>query len=124
MSAGQWLSHGPSEWPPFSLIPFSLTKPLLRYKPNKSNEDIAKATVAANRIIDMREGDHVDGKLISLDFGNIGDNDKGVKIQLENIWFRYPTRDVPILNGLNMNVGRRLNFSFISPSISFLPWAL
>jgi hypothetical protein len=65
-------------------------------------KDIARATVAANRIIDMRARDHVDGRLKSLDFGNLGDNDKGVKIQLHNIWFRYPTRDVPILNGLDM----------------------
>jgi len=66
--------------------------------------DIARASVAANRIIDMRAKDRVDGKLVSLDFGNIGDNDKGVKIQFQNVWFRYPTRDVPILNGLNLTV--------------------
>ena len=66
--------------------------------------DIAKASVAAGRIIDMRDRDHVDGKLISLDVGNIGDDDMGVKIQFQNVWFRYPTRDVPILNGLNLTV--------------------
>lgn len=68
--------------------------------------DIAKASVAANRIIDMRAKDRVDGRLISLDFGNIGDNDMGVKIQFQNVWFRYPTRDVPILNGLTLTVSR------------------
>jgi ATP-binding cassette, subfamily B (MDR/TAP), member 1 len=71
--------------------------------------DIAKATVAANRIIDMRERDHTDGKLVSLDFGNIGDNDMGVKIQFQNVWFRYPTRDVPILNGLSITVGIQIH---------------
>jgi hypothetical protein len=68
--------------------------------------DIAKAQVAADRILDMRAKDFDDGRLISLDFGNIGDFDKGVKIQLENIWFKYPTRDVPILNGLDMTVSK------------------
>ncbi len=68
--------------------------------------DIAKASVAAGRIIDMRDRDHVDGKLISLDVGNIGDDDMGVKIQFQNVWFRYPTRDVPILNGLNLTVSK------------------
>lgn len=71
---------------------------------NGKSPDIAKATVAANRIIDMRTRDHADGRLKSLDFGNLGDNDKGVKIQLQNIWFRYPTRDVSVLNGLDMTV--------------------
>jgi ATP-binding cassette subfamily B (MDR/TAP) protein 1 len=50
----------------------------------------------------MRTDDHSDGQLQSLDVGNFGDWDKGVKIQLQNVWFTYPTRDVPILNGLDM----------------------
>lgn len=52
----------------------------------------------------MRARDYADGRLKSLDLGNLGDNDKGVKIQLQNVWFRYPTRDVSILNGLDMTV--------------------
>lgn len=60
--------------------------------------------MAANRIIEMRGRDHYDGKLVSLDSGNLGDNDMGVKIQFQNVWFRYPTRDAPILNGLNLTV--------------------
>ncbi len=67
-------------------------------------QDIAKASVAASRIIDMRSRDHLDGKLISLDVGNLGDGDMGVKIHFQNVWFKYPTRDVPILNGLNLTV--------------------
>ena len=70
--------------------------------------DIAKASVAASRILEMRGKDQVDGKLMPLDTGNIGDDDKGVKIQFQNVWFRYPTRDVPILNGLNLTVGTHL----------------
>lgn len=30
---------------------------------------------------------------------------QGVKIELKNISFKYPTRDIPVLNGLNMIVG-------------------
>ena len=56
----------------------------------------------------MRKQDHSDGRLVSLDLGNIGDNDKGIKIQFQNVWFRYPTRDVPILNGLNLTVRSQL----------------
>jgi len=74
------------------------------FVPLLTEPDIAKATVAANRIIDMRTRDYSDGRLQSLDLGNLGDDDKGVRIQLQNVWFRYPTRDVPILNGLDMTV--------------------
>lgn len=52
----------------------------------------------------MRTRDYADGRLKSLDLGNLGDNDKGVRVQLQNVWFRYPTRDVPVLNGLDMTV--------------------
>lgn len=61
----------------------------------------------------MRDNDQVDGKLVSLDTGNIGDNDMGVKIQFENVWFRYPTRDVPVLNGLDLTVRKLFQFSMI-----------
>ncbi|KAH8899843.1 P-loop containing nucleoside triphosphate hydrolase protein [Thozetella sp. PMI_491] len=89
MGAGQWLSFGPN---------------------------IAKASVAANRILDMRSKDHPDGRLISLDLGDIGDNDKGVKIQFQNVWFRYPTRDVPILNGLNLTIEKGQFAAIVGPS--------
>lgn len=75
--------------------------------------DIAKASVAAGRIINMRSRDQQDGRLVSLDVGNIGDNDMGVKIHFQNVWFRYPTRDVPILNGLDLTV---CALCFCSPS--------
>jgi ABC-type bacteriocin/lantibiotic exporter with double-glycine peptidase domain len=54
----------------------------------------------------MRENDHVDGELTSSDGGSLTNSEGGVKLQLENVWFRYPTRDVPILNGLDMTVSR------------------
>jgi ABC-type multidrug transport system fused ATPase/permease subunit len=58
----------------------------------------------------MRGKDQVDGKLISLDTGNIGDDDMGVKIEFQDVWFRYPTRDVPILNGLSLTVRKSTTF--------------
>ncbi|KAL1881476.1 hypothetical protein VTK73DRAFT_3538 [Phialemonium thermophilum] len=92
MGAGQWMSHGPN---------------------------IAKATVAANRIIDMRAEDYADGRLISLDLGNIGDNDKGVKVRLENIWFKYPTRDVYVLRGLDITIEKGQFAAIVGPSGKF-----
>jgi ABC-type multidrug transport system fused ATPase/permease subunit len=44
---------------------------------------------------------------IPLDLGDSEENEKGsqgVRIELKNVWFKYPTRDVPVLNGLNMTV--------------------
>ncbi|KAK4245200.1 hypothetical protein C7999DRAFT_43225 [Corynascus novoguineensis] len=87
LGTGRWLSHSPN---------------------------IAKASVAADRIIDMRRRDQADGMLVSLDLGNIGDNDKGVKIQFQNVWFRYPTRDAPVLNGLTLTIEKG-QFAAIDP---------
>jgi ATP-binding cassette subfamily B (MDR/TAP) protein 1 len=28
----------------------------------------------------------------------------GVKIELRDLWFKYPTRDIPIFTGLNLTV--------------------
>ncbi|RKU43010.1 hypothetical protein DL546_003196 [Coniochaeta pulveracea] len=89
MGAGQWLSYGPN---------------------------IAKATVAANRIIDMRTDDHVDGVLTSSDDSSLTNSEKGVKLELENVWFRYPTRDVPILNGLDMTIEKGQFAAIVGPS--------
>ena len=66
--------------------------------------DIAKASVAADRIIEMRAKNEVKGTSPSLDRGGIADNDSGVKVEFRNVHFRYPTRDVPVLNGLDLTV--------------------
>ncbi|KAK3991535.1 hypothetical protein QBC44DRAFT_393102 [Cladorrhinum sp. PSN332] len=92
LGAGQWLSYGPN---------------------------FAKASVAAGRILEMRGKDQVDGRLEPLDTGNIGDDDMGVKVQFQNVWFRYPTRDVPILNGLNLIIEKG-QFAAITTVISLL----
>ncbi|KAL2213572.1 P-loop containing nucleoside triphosphate hydrolase protein [Sarocladium strictum] len=61
----------------------------------------AQATVAANRIINMRESrlpaefDQSDG---------IPDTQGGVKIELRDIKFKYPTRDAPVFKGLSFTV--------------------
>ncbi|KAL2198138.1 P-loop containing nucleoside triphosphate hydrolase protein [Corynascus similis CBS 632.67] len=89
LGTGRWLSHSPN---------------------------IAKASVAADRIIDMRRRDQADGMLVSLDLGDIGDNDKGVKIQFQNVWFRYPTRDAPVLNGLTLTIEKGQFAAIVGPS--------
>ncbi|KAI1390675.1 P-loop containing nucleoside triphosphate hydrolase protein [Hypoxylon trugodes] len=86
--AGQWLSFGPN---------------------------IAQATAAANRIQAMRNKEGGDGRGITLD--EVVDEEKqGVKIELRDVWFRYPTRDVPVLNGLSMTIERGQFAAVVGPS--------
>ncbi|KAM3487206.1 hypothetical protein MY3957_009508 [Beauveria namnaoensis] len=64
--------------------------------------NVAQVSGAANRILSLRESQVKDdpaaaGKL----FESGGD---GMKIELENITFKYPTRDVPVFKGLSLTV--------------------
>ncbi|AEO70297.1 uncharacterized protein THITE_2121528 [Thermothielavioides terrestris NRRL 8126] len=73
-SAGQWMSFGPNA---------------------------AQAAAAANRILQARE------TRIRDDISRaerIPDTDGGVKIELKDIHFKYPTRDVSIFKGLNITI--------------------
>jgi ATP-binding cassette, subfamily B (MDR/TAP), member 1 len=61
----------------------------------------AQATEAANRILRMRESrfknDHLGGAVIPNAEG-------GVKIELRNLKFKYPTRDTPVFNDLSLSI--------------------
>lgn len=52
----------------------------------------------------MRVPDRAGDYGIALDPNTVSNNDRGVRIELRDVWFKYPTRDVPVLNGLNMTV--------------------
>ncbi|KAK4129514.1 P-loop containing nucleoside triphosphate hydrolase protein [Parathielavia appendiculata] len=73
-SAGQWLSFGPNA---------------------------AQASAAANRILQARETRIKDSVLQSE---QIPETDGGVKIELKDVYFKYPTRDVSIFKGLNLTI--------------------
>ncbi|KAI2621014.1 P-loop containing nucleoside triphosphate hydrolase protein [Hypomontagnella submonticulosa] len=89
MGAGQWLSFGPN---------------------------IAQATAAANRIQAMRKNEDGDGQGISLDDQAADEDVRGVKVELRDVWFRYPTRDVPVLNGLSMTIEKGQFAAIVGPS--------
>jgi len=61
---------------------------------------MAQAAQAANRIISFRVGENTSSKA-SL---QLQDAERGVKIELQDVFFKYPTRDIPIFRGLNMTV--------------------
>src|SRR5438034_4547747 len=90
-----WLSFGPSEFLQYmtSIIPRSLL--LIFYA------DIAQASAAANRILSLRVRDKTGGKTLPPDFS---DAEGGVQIEFKKVWFKYPTRDIPIFSGLNLTV--------------------
>jgi ABC-type multidrug transport system fused ATPase/permease subunit len=73
-SAGQWLSFGPNA---------------------------AQASAAANRILQARETRLKDAASQSE---RIDDTEGGVKIELKDVHFKYPTRDVSIFKGLNITI--------------------
>ncbi len=79
---------------------------LLPWTPALTCLDIAQASTAASRILDLRRNERDEGRLVSLDIGDLGTQDQGVRIEFRDVWFRYPTRDAPVLNGLNMTVSR------------------
>ncbi|KAH6853664.1 P-loop containing nucleoside triphosphate hydrolase protein [Chaetomium sp. MPI-CAGE-AT-0009] len=74
-SAGQWLSFGPNA---------------------------AQAAAAANRILHARETRINNDASQSKE--QITDTDGGVKIELKDVHFKYPTRDVSIFKGLNITI--------------------
>ncbi|KAI1420386.1 multidrug resistance protein [Xylaria sp. FL1777] len=61
----------------------------------------AQAMAAANRILSIRESRNRD---ISSKTEHIPDTDGGVKIELKDIHFRYPTRNVSIFKGINITI--------------------
>lgn len=89
MGAGQWLSFGPN---------------------------IAQATAAANRIQAMRSKNNDDERGITLNDQVVDEENRGVKVELRDVWFRYPTRDVPILNGLNLTIEKGQFAAIVGPS--------
>lgn len=70
--------------------------------------DIADAAAAANRILAMRIPGRTERSGVALKLDTLGEDDRGVKIELRDVWFQYPTRDAPVLNGLNMTVSTRI----------------
>ncbi|KAK3394135.1 P-loop containing nucleoside triphosphate hydrolase protein [Podospora didyma] len=73
-SAGQWLSFGPNA---------------------------AQASAAANRILEARESRIKDTVSVTE---KVPDTAGGVKIELRDVHFKYPTRDVSIFRGLSITI--------------------
>lgn len=77
--------------------------------------DMAQATAAAHRILDVHD---------SAEFKHLGTNDKkdipagagGVRIELRDLHFKYPTRDVFVFEGLNLCIENEQYAALVGPS--------
>ncbi|QSZ33883.1 hypothetical protein DSL72_005457 [Monilinia vaccinii-corymbosi] len=81
--------------------------------------NVAQAFAAANRIRGMRpEGSKEHGSVLYdfADAANGEKNPRGVKIELRKVSFKYPTRDVPVLDGLDMTIERGQFAAIVGPS--------
>ncbi|KAI5867037.1 P-loop containing nucleoside triphosphate hydrolase protein [Durotheca rogersii] len=64
----------------------------------------AQAAAAANRILSIRESREKGRRQDGAAPDRIPDTEGGVRIELRDVHFRYPTRDVPIFRGLSLTI--------------------
>ncbi|ETS82686.1 hypothetical protein PFICI_04562 [Pestalotiopsis fici W106-1] len=75
----------------------------------------AQATAAANRIFDVQSSAVIDRDEAQGD-REFPNSEKGVRIDLQDIHFQYPTRDVPIFRGLDLSIDQGQYAAFVGPS--------
>ncbi|KAK1989151.1 P-loop containing nucleoside triphosphate hydrolase protein [Colletotrichum cereale] len=80
----------------------------LSYGPNA-----AQASAAANRIISLRSTDREDSNGTPE---QIPDTEGGIKIELKNAHFRYPTRDTPVFTGIDLTINKGQFAALVGPS--------
>jgi ATP-binding cassette subfamily B (MDR/TAP) protein 1 len=73
---------------------------------------MAQASAAANRILSFRVRD----KETHKEGSELQDVQGGVKIELRDLWFKYPTRDIPIFTGLNLQIEKGQFAALVGPS--------
>ncbi|KAJ4027545.1 hypothetical protein NW756_012737 [Fusarium oxysporum] len=73
----------------------------------------AQATAASNRIINMRDSRNTDTHSESE---IIPDAEDGVKIELKDAQFRYPTRNVSVFQGIDITVEKGQFAALVGPS--------
>ncbi|KAL4996438.1 P-loop containing nucleoside triphosphate hydrolase protein [Aspergillus recurvatus] len=61
--------------------------------------NMAQASAAAMRILDVRKTRNYDPNPRER---QIRDHDNGIRIEIQNVYFQYPTRDMPIFQGLSL----------------------
>ncbi|GKT49827.1 ABC transporter BEA3 [Colletotrichum spaethianum] len=80
----------------------------LSYGPNA-----AQASAAANRIISLRNTSKQNSQETTE---QIPDTEGGIKIELKNAHFRYPTRDTPVFTGIDLTINKGQFAALVGPS--------
>ncbi|WYZ45236.1 hypothetical protein EsH8_VIII_000552 [Colletotrichum jinshuiense] len=75
----------------------------------------AQAAAAADRILDVRESADV-GQAATRTGEEITEAEGGVRIELRDVHFKYPTRDVVVFEGLNLTIEKGQYAAFVGPS--------
>lgn len=79
----------------------------------------SQAAAAANRILDVHESadtDRADDSKNSGEASPMGDSCDGMEIELQDVSFRYPTRDTRILDHLSLKIERGQYAALVGPS--------
>lgn len=76
----------------------------------------AQVTASANRILDVQRSVHPDHLTGGSSEGGINDAHGGVKIELWDVSFKYPTRDVSVFDSLSITIEKGQYVAFVGAS--------
>ncbi|KEZ44964.1 hypothetical protein SAPIO_CDS2341 [Scedosporium apiospermum] len=76
----------------------------------------AQAKAAANRILDVLDAADDEEAARRACGGKISEAGGGVRIELRDVHFKYPTRDVDVFRGLNLEIEKGQFAAFVGPS--------
>ncbi|KAK7416686.1 hypothetical protein QQX98_005012 [Neonectria punicea] len=76
----------------------------------------AQTKAAANRILDVEQSAEVDRAEARATKEVLTDTEGGVEIELRNVSFKYPTRDVSVFDGLNLTIKKGQYAALVGPS--------
>jgi ATP-binding cassette subfamily B (MDR/TAP) protein 1 len=76
----------------------------------------AQATAAANRIFEIQESADIQRAGPNDDIKNIPEAEGGVRVELRNVHFKYPTRDISVFEDLNITIEKGQYAAFVGPS--------
>jgi ATP-binding cassette, subfamily B (MDR/TAP), member 1 len=75
----------------------------------------ASATTAANRIMDLHDSANKN-RAEQKSKEDIPQKDQGIEIELRDVHFKYPTRDIMVFEGLNLTIEKGQYIALVGPS--------
>jgi ABC-type multidrug transport system fused ATPase/permease subunit len=77
---------------------------------------VVQVTASANRILDVQRSVDTDHLEYNRQQYDVTDTEGGVKIELQDVSFKYPTRDVPVFDHLNLTIEKGQHAAFVGAS--------